>query len=86
MDLDGVGIDEEAADPPVKWVSLAAGGLLVAAVGLVAAVLGLVGMRTAVVGAIPALAVVFEASVPLLLVGVGAFVVSMTEWDPDVET
>lgn len=84
MDLDATGIDEAAEDPPAKWVVLAAGALLLAAVGLVALVLGLVGLRGAVVGVAPFLGPVFDLSVPILIVGAGLFVVSMTEWDPDV--
>lgn len=84
MDLDSEAIDEAAEDPPVTWVALAAVGVLIATIGLVALVLGLVGLSGAVVGRVPLLGVVFDLSVPLLVVGVGLFVVSMTEWDPDV--
>ena len=84
MDLDSEAIDEAAEDPPVTWVALAAVGVVVAAVGLVALVLGLVGVSGTVVDWVPLLGVVFDLSIPLLVVGVGLFVVSMTEWNPDV--
>lgn len=84
MGLDSKRIDEAAEDPPAKWVAAAVAGLVLAAVGLVALVLGLVGLDGAVRGAAPFLGVVFDMSVPLLILGVGLFLVSMTEWDPDV--
>lgn len=84
MDMDSAGIDEAAADPPVKWLAAAVAGLLLTAVGVAALLAGLVGLRGTVVGSLPFLGLVFDLAVPLLVIGAGVFVVSMTEWDPDV--
>lgn len=85
MELDSERIDAATEEPPVKWVMTSLVGLLLAAVGLVALALGLLGFAGAVVGAVPLLGLVFDLSVPFLIVGVGLFVVSMTEWESDVE-
>lgn len=86
MDLDGTGIDEEVEDPPTKWVVLAVAGLVLASVGLVTLVMGLTGLSAAFVGAVPALSVVFDMSIFLLILGAGVFLVSMSEWSPDLDT
>lgn len=83
-DWDSDAIDEAAEDPPLTWLAVAVFGLFVAVVGFVATALWLTGHSAGVRAAVPALGVLFDMSVPVLLVGIGLFVLSMTEWDPDL--
>lgn len=83
-DLDAEGLDEEAADPPLVWLGTAVAAIGLVAAGLVATVLGVVGLDAPVVAAVPALSVLFDLSVVVLVLGLGLFVLAMTEWDPDV--
>lgn len=84
-DLDAERIDEAATDPPVRWVAVSLLGLGLVVVGLAAVVLGLVGLSGAVVAGVPVLGVVFDLSAFWLVVGLALFVLSMTEWEKELD-
>lgn len=83
-DFDAEGLDEEAADPPLGWLAVAVFAICLVGAGLFATVLGVLGLDVDVVAVVPALAVLFDLSVVVLVLGLGLFVLAMTEWDPDL--
>lgn len=83
-DLNRAAVDEEAEDPPETWLAVAVLGIVLAVMGLVATTLSLTGTHEAVVSTVPALSILLDLSLPVLVVGIGLFVLAMTEWDPDL--
>lgn len=84
-DFEVEGIDDAAADAPAKWVAVALLGIVLAALGGLAMLLGAVGLGAPIVSAVPPLAILFDFALVPIVVGMGLFVLAITEWQPGVE-
>lgn len=85
MDTDA-DIDAAAADPPVFWLAVAVGGLVLAGTGVVTFVLDLLGLSGPILATVPFAAPFVSLSPIAAVLGIALFVFAMTEWSPDLET